>query len=231
MKALIIEDEPVLQKQLEAALKQSGFTVEVASDGREGAWMAQEYPLDVAVIDLGLPEKSGLEVIKELRGSGCTYPVLILTARSRWQDKVEGLEAGADDYLTKPFQTEELVARLRALIRRSGGWVESVLKSGPISLDTRQQSVTANGLDVPLTAYEYRLLEYLITHAGKVLSKSELTDHIYAEADERDSNVIEVFVRRLRKKLDPEGTLSPISTLRGRGYCWQLKRNAGNTAG
>lgn len=227
MKALVIEDEPTLLKQLATALDQSGFTVETAQDGNDGAWMAKEYPLDIAVIDLGLPGKSGLEVISELRQHGCSYPVLILTARDRWQDKVEGLEAGADDYLTKPFQPEELIARLRALIRRSGGWVQSTLKSGPIELDISQQTVRLDGQDVALTAYEYRLLEYLITHAGKVLSKSELTDHIYAEADERDSNVIEVFIRRLRKKLDPDGSLQPISTLRGRGYCWQLARENG----
>lgn len=227
MKALVIEDEPTLLNQLASALDQSGFTVETAQDGNDGAWMAKEYPLDIAVIDLGLPGKSGLEVISELRQHGCSYPVLILTARDRWQDKVEGLEAGADDYLTKPFQPEELIARLRALIRRSGGWVQSTLKSGPIELDISQQTVSLDGQDVALTAYEYRLLEYLITHAGKVLSKSELTDHIYAEADERDSNVIEVFIRRLRKKLDPDGSLQPISTLRGRGYCWQLARENG----
>lgn len=227
MKALVIEDETLLREQLATDLTAAGFTVETASDGDEGLWMATEYPLDVAVVDLGLPGQSGLEIIAALREQGCSYPVLILTARNRWQDKVEGLEAGADDYLTKPFQNEELVARLRALIRRSGGWGQSQLKSGPVTLDTRKQSLKLHDTALSLTAYEYRLLEYLMTHAGKVISKSELTDHIYAEADERDSNVIEVFVRRLRKKLDPDNTLKPISTLRGRGYRWDLDRETG----
>lgn len=227
MKALIIEDEPALLAQLKGALEAVGLVVETANNGNEGSWMAIEYPLDLAIVDLGLPDKDGISVIRELRAANREYPVLILTARSRWQDKVEGLEAGADDYLTKPFHTEELVARIRALIRRRGGWVQSNLKSGHVELDLQQQTVTADGDPVSLTAYEYRLLEYLITNAGKVVSKTELTDHIYAEADERDSNVIEVFIRRLRLKLDPTGNRKPIATLRGRGYCWQLERQTG----
>ena len=226
MRALIIEDEPELLQQLRSTLENNHFVIDTASDGEEGAWMACEFPLDIAIIDLGLPGKDGLEVIAQLRKSGCDYPVLILTARSRWQDKVEGLEAGADDYLTKPFQTEELLARVRALIRRSGRWTQSELTSGPFTLDTSSQKVSNNGKAINLTAYEYRLLEYLILHAGEVLSKTRLTEHIYAEDDERDSNVIEVFIRRLRKKLDPDSKLQPIETLRGRGYCWQLERNS-----
>jgi two-component system response regulator PhoP len=224
MRALIIEDEPQLLAQLRDALQQRGFVVDVAADGEDGAWMACEFPLDVAIIDLGLPGKSGLEVIKELRSKGREYPVLILTARDRWQDKVTGLEAGADDYLAKPFHMEELMARLRALIRRTGRWSQSELESGPVRLNTLDQIVELGGEVVPLTAYEYRLLEYLILHAGEVLSKTKLTGHIYAEDDERDSNVIEVFIRRLRKKLDPDGSLAPIETLRGRGYRWSLPR-------
>lgn len=189
--------------------------------------MACEFSLDVAIIDLGLPQKSGLEVIQALRAKGCDYPVLILTARDRWQDKVTGLEAGADDYLAKPFHMEELMARLRALIRRSGRWAQSDLASGPVRLNAIDQVVELDGITVTLTAYEYRLLEYLILHAGEVLSKSKLTAHIYAEDDERDSNVIEVFIRRLRRKLDPSGSLKPIETLRGRGYRWQLERSTG----
>lgn len=225
MKALIVEDEPALLEEVKAALDKAGFVVETAADGTDGAWMAIEYPLDIAIIDLGLPGKDGISVIQELRSAGKKYPILILTARSRWQDKVEGLEAGADDYLTKPFHTEELIARVRALLRRQGGWVQSLLKSGPFVLNIQRQSLARDGETVALTAYEYRLLEYLITHAGKVLSKTELTDHIYAEDDERDSNVIEVFIRRLRKKLDPDGSINPIATRRGQGYCWQLERH------
>ncbi|HHJ20278.1 MAG TPA: response regulator transcription factor [Gammaproteobacteria bacterium] len=224
MRVLVIEDEPQLLAQLQQALEQQQFVVDTASDGREGEWMACEFPLDVAIIDLGLPEKSGLEVIEALRAKGCDYPVMILTARDRWQDKVTGLEAGADDYLAKPFHMEELMARLRALIRRSGRWSQSDLESGPVRLNTMDQIVELEGAALALTAYEYRLLEYLILHAGEVLSKSKLTAHIYAEDDERDSNVIEVFIRRLRRKLDPAGSLNPIETLRGRGYRWRLDR-------
>lgn len=226
MRALIIEDEQALLLQLRTTLEENGYVVDSAAEGTEGGWMATEYPLDIAIIDLGLPGQDGISIIQQLRAAERDYPVLILTARSRWQDKVEGLEAGADDYLTKPFQMEELLARVRALIRRSGRWAQSELVSGPFTLDTTSQIVSHNGQAISLTAYEYRLLEYLILHAGEVLSKTRLTEHIYAEDDERDSNVIEVFIRRLRKKLDPEGSLKPIETLRGRGYCWQLDRNS-----
>jgi two-component system response regulator PhoP len=226
MRALVVEDEPELLQQLQSTLEAQGFVVDASADGADGVYKATEFPLDIALIDLGLPGKDGLSIIRQLRQSGCDYPVLILTARSRWQDKVEGLEAGADDYLTKPFQAEELLARVRALIRRSGRWTQSELSSGPFVLDTSRQSVSRNGEPVTLTAYEYRLLEYLILHSGEVLSKTRLTEHIYAEDDERDSNVIEVFIRRLRKKLDPDDSLQPIETLRGRGYTWQLPRNA-----
>ncbi len=226
MRILVIEDEPQLQRQLDEALKAQGFVTDIAADGVEGEWMAKEFPVDAAIIDLGLPGKDGIEVIEALRGHGRDYPVLILTARDHWQDKVEGLEAGADDYLVKPFHMEELLARIRALIRRSGRWTQSALSSGPFTLNTLEQQVQRDGETLTLTAYEYRLIEYLILHAGEVLSKSRLTDHLYAEGDERDSNVIEVFIRRLRKKIDPDGTLNPIETLRGRGYRWRLERSA-----
>ncbi|MGV6858423.1 MAG: response regulator transcription factor [bacterium] len=226
MRALVIEDEPALREQVVSALGEAGFTVEQAGDGQEGSWMAEEFPLDLAIVDLGLPLKTGMEVIQGLRAAGLKYPVLILTARNRWQDKVEGLEAGADDYLAKPFHVEELIARARALIRRSGGWSQSELRSGPVVLDTRSQTVQLDGEEVALTAYEYRLLEYLLVHAGEVLSKTVLTEHIYTDDDVRDSNVIEVFVRRLRRKLDPSGSLNPIVTQRGKGYRWQLPRDA-----
>ena len=225
MRALVIEDEPALRQQVVDALEGEDFVVEAAADGEDGAWMGLEFALDLAIVDLGLPKKTGMEVIRELREAGKDYPILILTARNRWQDKVEGLEAGADDYLAKPFHVEELLARVRALIRRSGGWSQSELRCGSVVVDTRSQTVLKDGEDVSLTGYEYRLLEYLILHAGEVLSKTTLTNHIYAEDDERDSNVIEVFIRRLRKKLDPDGSLKPIATQRGKGYRWQLPRD------
>ena len=224
MRALIIEDEPQLLKQLESALQEQGYITDTASNGEDGMWLASEYPADVAIIDLGLPGQDGLSIIKQLRQNERDFPVLILTARDRWQDKVTGLEAGADDYLTKPFQMEELLARVQALIRRTGRWSTTTLQSGPIKLNTTDKQVSKDDKDVSLTAYEYRLLEYLMVHAGEVISKTKLTEHIYAEDDERDSNVIEVFVRRLRKKLDPDGTLKPIQTQRGQGYRWALSR-------
>jgi two-component system response regulator PhoP len=168
---------------------------------------------------------SGLEVIKELREKGKTYPILILTARDRWQDKVDGLSAGADDYVVKPFHFEEVSARVNALLRRSGGWASSVLKAGPVSLDTTRQELKVNDDAIELTSYEYRIIEHLMMQAGKVISKTELTDRLYDQDFERDSNVIEVFIGRLRKKMDPENSLNPIETLRGRGYRFALERN------
>jgi len=224
MRALIIEDEPRLLEQLESALQQQGYITDTANNGEDGLWLASEYPADIAIIDIGLPGQDGLSIIKELRNNERDFPVLILTARDRWQDKVIGLEAGADDYLTKPFQMEELLARIQALIRRTGRWSTTTLQSGPIKLNTTDKLVTKDDDDIALTAYEYRLLEYLMVHAGEVISKTKLTEHIYAEDDERDSNVIEVFVRRLRKKLDPDGSLKPIQTQRGQGYRWALAR-------
>jgi two-component system response regulator PhoP len=225
MRVLVVEDDAALRTQIAGFLGEEGFVVETAGDGEQGAYMAAEYPLDLAVLDLGLPKASGIEIIKRTRKAGRNYPILILTARDGWQSKVEGLEAGADDYLVKPFHKEELIARARALVRRSGGWAKASLESGPIALDTSSKTVTVSGTTVELTSYEYRVLEYLLTHAGKVISKTELTEHLYSEDAERDSNVIEVFIRRLRSKLDPDNTLSPIATLRGAGYRWDLPRN------
>jgi two-component system, OmpR family, response regulator PhoP len=225
MRVLVVEDDAALRTQIAGFLGEEGFVVETAGDGEQGAYMAAEYPLDLAVLDLGLPKASGIEIIKRTRKAGKNYPILILTARDGWQSKVEGLEAGADDYLVKPFHKEELIARARALVRRSGGWAKATLESGPIALDTSSKSVTVAGAAVELTSYEYRVLEYLLTHAGKVISKTELTEHLYSEDAERDSNVIEVFIRRLRSKLDPDNKLSPIATLRGAGYRWDLPRN------
>lgn len=227
MRILIIEDEAPLLERVAIQLRQQGYAVDTAADGRNGLYLGQEYPLDAAVVDLGLPDLPGIEVIRRWRAAGRHFPVLILTARGRWQDKVEGLEAGADDYLVKPFYIEELLARLRALIRRTGGWTQAILNCGPIALDTGAQQVTLLGQPVDLTAYEYKLLEYLILHAGTVISKTELTEHLYQEDEDRDSNVLEVLVGRLRRKLDPDRTLNPIETLRGRGYRFALERSSG----
>ncbi len=225
MRALVIEDDPQLRAQVSQYLTEEGYAVDSAGDGDEGQFMALEYPIDLAVIDLGLPKTPGIAIIKAVRKAGRKFPILILTARDGWQSKVEGLEAGADDYLVKPFHREELLARARALVRRSGGWTQPTLECGPIALDTTARNVSLSGKPVELTAYEYRVLEYLVLHAGEVVSKSTLTEHLYNEDEERDSNVIEVFIRRLRGKLDPEGTLNPITTLRGSGYRWDLPRN------
>ncbi len=225
MRILVIEDEPALREQLAARLKAAGYAVDAAADGEEGLYLGREYPFDVAVVDLGLPRLSGIEVIRRLREEGRRFPILILTARGRWQEKVEGLDAGADDYLVKPFHMEELLARLKALLRRAAGWSRSLLRCGPVSLDLRRQAVTVDGHAVDLTAYEYKALEYLMLHAGEVISKTELTEHLYDQDYDRDSNVIEVFIARLRRKLDPAGRLQPIETLRGRGYRFTLPRS------
>ena len=218
MRLLLVEDEPVLRDQLANRLRKDGYAVDTAIDGEEGLYYATEYPIDLAIVDLGLPKISGIELIRKLRKQGKDVPVLILTARNKWQDKVEGLESGADDYLAKPFHYEELAARVKALIRRSAGQADPMISVGDVKLNSVTQEVTQNGESLVLTAYEYRLLHYLMLNAGKVISKMELTDHLYEEDTDRDSNVIEVFIRRLRKKLDPDGTLVPIETLRGRGY-------------
>jgi two-component system response regulator PhoP len=218
VRVLVLEDEPALRESLAQRLRGEGFVVDAAADGIEGEYAGREYPLDVAIVDLGLPGRSGLEVIRAWRDAGKSFPVLVLTARDRWQQKVEALQSGADDYVTKPFQFEEVLARVQALLRRSGGWSQSLQRCGEIELDTRSQQVTVAGAPVELTAFEYRLLEYLMLRAGQVVSKTELTEKLYEQDFERDSNVIEVFVGRLRRKLDPDGTRQPIETLRGRGY-------------
>jgi two-component system response regulator PhoP len=218
MRLLLVEDDVQLRTTLAERFTASGFVVDVAPDGEEAEFAGREYPIDVAVVDLGLPKVPGLEVIRRWRAAGRSFPVVILTARDRWQDKVEGLQAGADDYVAKPFQFEEVLARVQAVLRRSGGWSQPLLTAGGIELDTRTQTVRADGVAVELTTFEYRLLEYLMLRAGQVVSKGELTEHLYAEDLERDSNVIEVLVGRLRRKLDPDGGRQPIETLRGRGY-------------
>ncbi len=224
MRVLVVEDDQVLRDSLVEQLGAAGFATEQAADGREGLYFAQEYPVDLAIIDLGLPEVSGLDIIRQVREDGKTYPILILTARDRWQDKVDGLSAGADDYVVKPFHFEEVSARVNALLRRSGGWASSVLTAGPVKLDMARQDVQVEGHSIDLTSFEYKIMEYLMVRAGQVISKSELTERLYDQDFERDSNVIEVFIGRLRKKLDPDNTLKPIETLRGRGYRFALER-------
>jgi len=225
MRLLVIEDDETLRESLATKLANEGFAVEQAADGREGLYFAEEYPVDLAIIDLGLPEVSGLDIIRKVREDGKTYPILILTARDRWQDKVDGLSAGADDYVVKPFHYEEVSARVNALLRRSGGWASSELSAGPVLLDMSRQEVRVNDAAIELTSFEYKIIEYLMVRAGEVISKSELTDRLYDQDFERDSNVIEVFIGRLRKKLDPDNSVKPIETLRGRGYRFALERN------
>jgi two-component system response regulator PhoP len=224
MRLLVIEDDDILRESLVGKLAGAGFAVEQAADGKEGLYCAQDYPIDLAIIDLGLPEISGLDIIRRTRECGKSYPILILTARDRWQDKVDGLDAGADDYVVKPFQFEEVIARVNALLRRSGGWASSEMIAGPVSLDLSRQEVKVHEVAIELTSFEYKILEYLMIRAGQVISKTELTERLYDQDFERDSNVIEVFVGRLRKKLDPDNSIKPIETLRGRGYRFGLER-------
>ncbi len=226
MRILVVEDEGELREGLVRRFRREGFVVDAAADGEEGLYLGSEFPVDLAVIDLGLPKLSGMEVISRLRERGRKFPILILTARDRWQDKVEGLQCGADDYVTKPFHMEEIIARANALLRRSAGWSQAILQCEPVQLDTRSQAVTVAGREIELTSFEYKVLEYLMLHAGEVISKSELTEALYEQDYDRDSNTIEVFVGRLRKKLDPDGSLRPIETLRGRGYRLALERSA-----
>jgi two-component system response regulator PhoP len=226
MRILIVEDDIGLNQSLVSQFEAAGYTVDKALDGREGLYLAEEFAIDLAVIDLGLPELSGVDLIRSIRAAGKDYPVLVLTARDRWQDKVEALKIGADDYVVKPFHVEELLARVDALLRRAGGWGQSELVCGPVTLDTRSQVVSVDGRALDLTSFEYKLLEYLMVHAGEVCSKTQITEALYDQDFERDSNVIEVFIGRLRRKLDPDGRYAPIETLRGRGYRVALPRGA-----
>jgi len=226
MRALIIEDDPGLCDLVSQSFTAQGFAVEVAHDGESGLTKAAEAAVDIAVIDLGLPGISGVETIRRARRAGWKFPILILTAQDGWQSKVEGLEAGADDYLVKPFQSEELLARCRAMLRRAGLWSPTHLQCGPIVVDTSAQTVTVQGQPVELTAYEYKILEYLVLHTGEVVSKGTLTRQLYADDEARGSNVLEVFIGRLRSKLDPALEIKPISTIRGSGYRWNIPRGA-----
>ena len=222
MRILIVEDEPSLREQISSQLNAEKFACDTAGDGREGLFLGEEYDYDLAIIDLGLPLLDGTELIRQLRAKQRNFPILILTARGAWQDKVEGLEAGADDYLTKPFHPEELRARINALLRRASGHAAPVLDYGPLTIDTNARRVHLRGQEVELTSFEYNTLTYLALHAGKNVSKTELTEHLYAQDYDRDSNVIEVFVGRLRKKLDPDGSLNLITTQRGLVYRFNL---------
>lgn len=214
MRILIVEDEPSLARQLRQTLESAGYAVDSAGDGEEGQFLGETESYDAVILDLGLPEVDGLTVLDRWRKAGYKMPVLVLTARDSWSDKVAGLDAGADDYLAKPFQSEELIARLRALIRRASGNASSELVAGTVRLDARSGRVTLAGEPVKLTAQEYKLLSYLMHHKGKVVSRTELIEHIYDQDFDRDSNTIEVFITRIRKKLGAD----LITTIRGLGY-------------
>lgn len=214
MRLLVVEDDKDLNRQIVTALAQAGYAVDHAFDGEEGWFLGDTEPYDAVVLDLGLPKKDGVSVLSEWRRAGRTMPVLILTARDRWSDKVQGFDAGADDYVAKPFHIEEILARLRALLRRAAGHATSEFRCGPVLLDARAGRVSVDGSPVKLTSHEYRLLSYLMHHAGRIVSRGEIVEHLYDQDFDRDSNTIEVFVGRLRKKLGVE----IIQTVRGLGY-------------
>lgn len=218
MRILIVEDDSRLLLQLDQYMQSQGYSVDLADDGKKALFQLNEYDYDLAIIDVGLPHIDGFEVIKRARTNSITCPIIILTARDRWQEKVKGLECGADDYLTKPFVHEELLARVKALIRRSAGQASPVMQKGPLTLDTSANQLFVNETPIELTAYEYKVIEYLMMNPNKVISKTELVEHIYDQDFDLDSNVIEVFVGRLRRKIDKDNLIKPIETLRGRGY-------------
>jgi two-component system OmpR family response regulator len=215
MRLLVVEDEPRLAAHLASALEGAGYAVDTAADGERADFLARTEGYDAVVLDLGLPRVDGLTLLEGWRRAGLALPVLILTARDNWHEKVKGIDAGADDYVTKPFHIEEVVARLRALIRRAAGHAEAELRCGPLTVDTRLARVTYRGAPVKVTSHEFRLLSYLMHHRGRVVGQAELTEHIYAQAFSRDSNTVEVFIARLRRKLGAEC----IKTVRGLGYC------------
>ena len=223
MRLLLIEDDAILRLGLKRQLEAEGYRVDAAADGEDGLFQAREYPLDLAIVDLGLPKLNGLQVVQSLRAEGKALPILILTARGSWQDKVRGLETGADDYLVKPFEFPELAARVKALLRRALKATSDQLTLGTLQLDFSAQTVQLAGVALELTTFEYRMLELLVRHRSRVVSKQELSDYLYPHDEDRDSNVLEVLMGRLRRKLDPPGQCSPIETLRGRGYrfVWQ----------
>ena len=220
MRVLVVEDDADLNRQLRTACEEAGYVVDTAQDGEDGHFLGETEPYDAVVLDLGLPGMDGLSVLEAWRREGRKMPVLILTARDRWTDKVSGMDAGADDYVAKPFHMEEVLARLRALIRRAAGHASAEIAVGPVVLDTKQSRVTVDGSPVKLTGHEFRLLSYLMHHQGEVVSRTELTEHLYDQDFDRDSNTIEVFVGRLRRKLAAacEGEVDLIETVRGMGY-------------
>ncbi|MFT4001609.1 MULTISPECIES: response regulator transcription factor [Rhizobium] len=222
MRILIVEDDINLNRQLAEALKEAGYVVDTAFDGEEGHFLGDTEPYDAIILDIGLPEMDGITVLEKWRGAGRTVPVLILTARDRWSDKVAGIDAGADDYVAKPFHVEEVLARIRALIRRAAGHASSEIVCGPVRLDTKSSKATVDGKPLKLTSHEYRLLAYLMHHKGEVVSRTELVEHMYDQDFDRDSNTIEVFVGRLRKKMG----VDLIETVRGLGYRIQAPTNA-----
>lgn len=223
MRLLLIEDDTALRTGLARQLEADGYRVDQAGDGEEGLFLAREYPVDLAIVDLGLPKLNGITIVQRLRADGRDIPILILTARSTWQDKVQGLEAGADDYLVKPFDYPELAARVKALLRRSLKATSDVLALGPLAIDFSAQAAKLHGEPLELTTFEYRMLEYLVRERARVVTKQELSDYLYPHGEDRDSNVLEVLIGRLRRKLDPEGKLAPIETVRGRGYRFTLE--------
>ena len=214
MRVLVVEDEARLSAQLSASLSEAGYAVDAAADGERADFLAQTEHYDAVVLDLGLPEVDGLTLLRQWRDRQLTMPVLVLTARGSWHEKVQGIDGGADDYVSKPFRMEEVLARLRALIRRAHGQAAPQLRCGRIALDTRTAAVTLDGLPVKLTSHEFRVLSYLMHHAGRVVPQGELVEHIYSQDAERDSNTVEVFIARLRRKLGP----GSITTIRGLGY-------------
>jgi two-component system response regulator PhoP len=223
MRLLLIEDDAILRLGVKRQLETDGYRVDTAADGEDGLFQAREYPVDLAIVDLGLPKINGLSVVQALRAEGRTLPILILTARGSWQDKVKGLETGADDYLVKPFEYPELAARVKALLRRALKATSDVLSLGPLAIDFSAQTAQLRGVSLELTSFEYRMLAYLVRERARVVTKQELSDYLYPHDEDRDSNVLEVLIGRLRRKLDPDGTLAPIETLRGRGYRFVLQ--------
>jgi two-component system response regulator PhoP len=226
VRILVIEDEVILREGLRRQLAQNGFMVDVAADGEEGLFAATEYDLDVAIVDLGLPKLPGMEVIRRVRDRGRKFPILVVTAKSSWEDKVAGFHAGADDYVVKPVAFEEILVRLRVLVRRANGWASSEITCGAVVMDTYRRTVTVGSNPVSLSNYQMRILEFLMLRAGKVVSKQELTERMYAEDLEPQSNVIEFHIAQLRRKLDPYDLLNPIETVRGCGYLFTVPRKS-----
>ncbi len=224
MRILVAEDDAELGGQLQRSLQYEGYSTDLAVDGAEAYFLATQCDYDMAIIDLGLPKVDGMALITQLRNANFNFPILILTARNTWQSKVAGLDVGADDYLVKPFQIEELLARLNALKRRTAGFAQSEITQGPLTLNLKTKRVQLEGVHLDLTAFEYKILEYFMLHPQQIVSKMQLIDHLYEQDFDRDSNVIEVFIARLRRKLDPHNQYDLIETLRGRGYLFEIAK-------